>query len=101
MTSLTIALLALATFLAGLYLGHRWGSHDARLEAEDQQRRCQRILRFATPYIDAHAEAHGWLVDRNQDGAIIDLHGPPIRCGTNALVLKEYLEERQRRKALN
>ena len=101
MTPLSIALLALATFILGLYLGHRWGSHDARLEADDQQRRCQRILRFATPYIDAHAEAHGWLVDRNPDGEIIDLHEPPIRCGTPAMLAREMIEEQRRRKALH
>ena len=63
--TITAALLALATFLAGLYLGHRWGSHDARVEANEQKRRFQRILRFAEPYIDAHADAQHWQVDRN------------------------------------
>jgi len=101
MTSLTIGLLALATFAAGLYLGYRWGSHDARVEANDQKRRFQRILRFAEPYIDAHAEAQHWQVDRNAGGDIIDLHEPPIRCGTPQLLTKQILEEHRRRKALH
>jgi len=93
--------LALATLLAGLYLGHRWGSHDARVEANDQKGRFQQILRFAEPYIDAHAEAQHWQVDRNAGGEIIDLHEPPIRCGTPALAMKEFLEDRRRRKSLS
>jgi len=101
MTPPSIVLLALTTFALGLYLGHRWGSHDAHVEANDQKRRLRRILRFAGPYIDAYAEARHWTVDRDADGEIIDLHEPPIRCGTPALVLKEHTEERQRRKALH
>lgn len=96
-----IAVLAFATFFLGLFLGHRWGSHDARVEADNQRRRCQRILRFSAPYIDAHADAERWTVDRNKDGEIIDLHEPPIRCGTHALMLEEMLAERDRRKALH
>jgi hypothetical protein len=101
MTITAAALLALATFLTGLYLGHRWGSHDARVEANEHKRRFQRILRFAEPYIDAHAEAQHWQVDRNASGEIIDLGEPPIRCGTPALAMKELLEDRRRRKALH
>lgn len=101
MTPLAITFLALATFLVGLYLGHRWGSHDARVEANEQKRRFQRILRFAEPYIDAHADAQHWQVDRNDAGEIIDLHQPPIRCGTPALAMKELLEDKRRRKALH
>jgi hypothetical protein len=101
MTPLTLALLALSTFAAGLYLGHRWGSHDARIEANEQKRRFQRLLRFAEPYIDANAEVLGWRIDRNAAGEIIDLQAPPIRCGTPAIVLKEYMEEKRRRKALH
>jgi hypothetical protein len=101
MTITAAALLALATFLAGLYLGHRWGSHDARVEANEQKRRFQRILRFAEPYIDAHADAQHWQVDRNAGGEIIDLHEPPIRCGTAALAMQEFLEDRRLRKALH
>ena len=99
--TITAALLALATFLAGLYLGHRWGSHDARVEANEHTRRFQRILRFAEPYIDAHAETQRWQVDRNAGGEIIDLHQPPIRCGTAALAMQEFLEDRRLRKALH
>jgi hypothetical protein len=101
MTITAAALLALATFLAGLYLGHRWGSHDARVEANEHKRRFQRILRFAEPYIDAHAETQRWQIDRNAGGEIIDLHQPPIRCGTPALAMKELLEDRRRRKSLH
>jgi hypothetical protein len=101
MTPLAITFLALTTFLLGLYLGHRWGSHDARVEANEQKRRFQRILRFAEPYIDAHAETQRWQVDRNAGGEIIDLHQPPIRCGTPALAMKELLEDKRRRKALH
>lgn len=101
MSTLIISAVALAIFLLGIYLGHRWGSHDARIEADTQRRRCQRILDFAAPYIDAHAEAERWTVDRNKDGEIIDLHEPPIRCGTHALMLEEMLAERDRRKALH
>ena len=46
MTIIAAALLALATFFLGLYLGHRWGGHDAGVEASDQKRRFQRLLRF-------------------------------------------------------
>ena len=101
MTPLTIALIALAAFFLGLYLGHRWGSHDARVEADDLKRRFQRILRFAQPYIDAHAEEQRWMVDRNETGEVIDIHGPLNQCGTPALLLKEMLAERERRKSLH
>jgi hypothetical protein len=101
MTPLAITFFALTTFLLGLYLGHRWGSHDARVEANEHKRRFQRILRFAEPYIDAHAETQRWTIDRNASGEIIDLGAPPIRCGTPALAMKELLEERRRRKALH
>ena len=101
MSTLVIAAIAFAIFLLGLFLGHRWGSHDERIEADTQRRRCQRSLRFATPYIDAHAEVERWAVDRNEDGEITDLHGPPIRCGTHGLLLKEMLAERDRRKTLH
>jgi hypothetical protein len=43
----------------------------------------------------------GWRIDRNAAGEIIDLQAPPIRCGTPAIVLKEYMEEKRRRKALH
>ena len=101
MSTLVISAVTFAIFLLGLYLGHRWGSHDARIEADTLRRRCQRILGFAAPYIDAHAEAECWIVDRNEDGEITDLHGPPIRCGTHGLLLKEMLAERDRRKTLH
>lgn len=81
-TPLAISLAALGTFVIGLYLGHRWGSHDARVEANDQKRRTQRILQFAAPYIEAHADSLDWRVDRNDAGEILDMHAPPIRCGT-------------------
>ena len=98
MTITAAALLALATFLAGLYLGHRWGGHDARVEANEQKRRFQRLLRFAESYIDAHAEAQHWSVERNEAGAIVDIFDPPIRCGTPARLAREMLEERRRQK---
>jgi hypothetical protein len=101
MTTLAIIALLLATFVLGLYLGHRWGSHDAHVAANDQKHRFQRLLRFAEPYIDAHADSQHWQVDRNDAGEIIDLHEPPIRCGTPALAMKEFLEDRRRRKALH
>ena len=37
MTITATTLLTFATFLAGLYLGHRWGSHDARVEANNRK----------------------------------------------------------------
>ncbi len=93
--------LALATFLLGLYLGHRWGSHDARIEANEQKRRFQRLLRFAEPYIYADAEAQHWEVDRNAAGEIIDIHDPPVRCGTPAVMMKELRDDLRRGKALH
>ena len=96
-----IAAIALATFFLGLYLGHRWGGHDARVEAGDHKRRFQRLLRFAQPYLDAHAEAQHWSVERNASGAIIDIHDPAIRCGTPALMAQQILDEHRRRKSLH
>ena len=97
MSPLAITILALATLCLGLYLGHRWGGHDARVEANDHQRRFRRLLRFAEPCIEAHAEAQHWSVERNAAGAIIDIHDPPIRCGTPALLARQMIEERQRK----
>ena len=101
MSPLAITTLALATFFLGLYLGHRWGGHDARIEASEQKRRFQRLLRFAEPYIDAHADAQQWRVERNEAGALIDIHHPPIRCGTPALMAQQVLDEHRRRKSLH
>lgn len=101
MTITAATLLALSTFFLGLYLGHRWGGHDARVEANDHKRRFQRLLRFAEPYLDAHAEAQHWSVERNTAGEIIDIHDPPIRCGTSVLMARQILDEHRRRKALH
>jgi hypothetical protein len=101
MTITATTLLTFATFLAGLYLGHRWGSHDARVEANNQRRRFRRLLRFAEPFIDAHADAQQWSVERNAAGEIIDIHHPPIRCGTSALMAQQVLDEHRRRKSLH
>jgi hypothetical protein len=100
MTTTVAIVLAVAVFAAGLYLGHRWGSHDSRIDAAQLRRQSARILRFAAPYIEAHAEQAGWLVDRDVDGHIVDVH-PLIRCGTPAVLAKELLEEQRRRKSLH
>lgn len=101
MTPLTVAILALIIFVAGLCLGHRWGSHDSRIEARQHKRRADRILGFATPYIEANASRSGWSIERDAGGRIIDLHEFPTRCGTPALLAKELLAERARRRSLH
>lgn len=101
MTALTAALLALATFLAGLYLGHRWAAHDARVNFTQLERRYQKVIRFAEGYIEAQAEPRGRTVIRNDLGAIVDLLDPPTRCGTSALIAREFIEGRRRRKSLH
>ncbi|MCU0694835.1 MAG: hypothetical protein MUF54_25970 [Polyangiaceae bacterium] len=98
MSTTVVVILA---FVAGLYLGHRWGGHDAHVEANDQKRRFQRLLRFAEPYIDAHADAQHWNVDRNDAGEIIDLHEPPIRCGTPHFFSQDLLEAKRLENARN
>lgn len=100
MSTLAVSALALATFLVGLYLGHRWGGHDARVEANDHKRRFQRILRFAQPFIDGFAEARHWEVDRNAAGEIIDIQPPPIRCGTQAMLAEERHDVRRRQEEM-
>lgn len=93
MTPLTIALLALATFLVGLYLGHRWGSHDARVDFAQRERRYQKMIRFAQAYIEANAPVRGHTVIRNDAGAIVDLLAPLWQCGTSALAAQAMIEE--------
>jgi hypothetical protein len=101
MTPLTAALLALATFLAGLYLGHRWAAHDARVDFAQLERRYQKVIRFAEDYIEANAPARGRTVIRDERGAIVDLLDPPTRCGTSALMAREFIEERRQRISLH
>lgn len=96
MTPLTIATLTLATFALGLYLGYRWGSHDAPINAEQQALRTQRIIRFAAPYIEVDAPKKGWTIIRDSKGRIIDIEGPPIRCRTPG-ALQDLLGARRHR----
>lgn len=98
MTPLALALLALSTFAAGLYLGRRSTHAGHRQELASQARQFQRVIDFADNYIERTAPHRGLHVIRNDDGHIVEL---ATRCGTNALVLKEYLEEKQRSKALH
>ena len=65
MTITAAALLALATFLVGLYLGHRWATHDARIEFAQLERRYQNVIGFAEAYIEANAPIRGHTVIRN------------------------------------
>jgi hypothetical protein len=98
MSTLTIALLALATLVLGVYLGRRSTRHGHHAELASQARQIQRVIDFADEHIERVAPSRGLHIIRNADGHIVEL---ATRCGTNALVLKEYLEERQRRKALH
>ena len=97
MTITAAALLALATFLVGLYLGHRWATHDARIEFAQRERRYQKVIRFAQAYIEANAPVRGHAVIRNDAGAIVDLHAPLWQCGTSALAAKAMIEEVRQR----
>lgn len=45
MTPLAIVLLALATFAFGLYLGHRWATHDDRIKLGELERRYQSVAK--------------------------------------------------------
>jgi hypothetical protein len=98
MTPLTIVLLVFAALVLGVYLGRRSTRHGHRAELAMQARQFQRVVDFADEYIERVAPSRGLHVIRNDDGHIVEL---AIRCGTPALVLKEYLEERQHRMALH
>lgn len=97
MTPLTIALLSLATFLVGLYLGHRWATHDARIDFAQRERRYQKVIRFAQACIETNAPVRGHTVIRNDAGAIVDLLAPLWQCGTSELAAKAMIEEIRQR----
>jgi hypothetical protein len=101
MTITAAVLLALAALLAGLYLGHRWATHDSRIDFTQLERRYERVIRFAKDCIEVNAPARGRTVIRDDRGAIVDLLEPPTRCGTSALMAREFIEERRRRKSLH
>ena len=101
MTITAATLLALATFLIGIYLGHRWATYDARIHLAQLERRYQKVIGFADAYIEANAPTRGCTVIRNDSGDIVDLLEPPIRCGTPALLAQQRLEEHRQRKSLS
>jgi len=96
-----IVFVGLVSLLAGLFLGHRWATHDARINFAQLERGYQRVVGFAEDYIEANAPRQGHTVIRNDSGAIVDLLEPPIRCGTPALLAQKFLDEHRRRKALH
>lgn len=98
MTLVGVVLLALASLLLGLYLGHRWATHDARIKLASQARRLQRVIDFADDYIERSATQRAWHVIRDPDGHIVEL---AMRCGTPTLLAKKRLDERTRRMTLH
>jgi hypothetical protein len=98
MAPLAIAALVLATFLAGLYLGHRMATRRYRAEREQLERHYRDVIDHADDYIEANAAHWGVHVIRNESGEIVRL---AMRCGTPALMVEQRLEERRRHKALH
>lgn len=94
----TILTIALATFLAGLYLGHRIATRRWATERAQLERQYQRVLDHVDDYIEANAAGWGVFVDRNPDGHII---GFTSRCGTPGMWVQEARDCARRRKALH